>query len=236
MILFHFDRTWCHCAKGMKNQTPWSFFSPVNTPAWTSARIQRYSIINVAQPYIPPFILVCRIYGLLYLSHFQKWSICHFMPQFYSTLPSAPHRLKLCNRYSTLQLYLWLSDIIVPISIFKVFFLLLHLEELPCPGPILTENTFLLSHYGEELNWVCGALWLSCKHRTMLQIWPLKHVTQLAGLQLDLGHLSVSCAVTGQWARSHLFTHMHSQTWIWLRCVCVCVSLSHRLTTFHAVL
>lgn len=34
MILFHFDRTWCHCAKGMKNQTPWSFFSPVNTPAF----------------------------------------------------------------------------------------------------------------------------------------------------------------------------------------------------------
>lgn len=131
-----------------------------------------------------------------------------------SCVTDIPH----CNYTSGFQI------LFVPISIFKVFFLLLHLENLPFHGPILTENKFLLSDYGAELNWVFGALWLTCKYRTMLKIWPLKHVTQLTGLHFDLGHLSISCAVTGQWARFLSFTHTQSQTWIWLRIVCVIVT------------
>lgn len=58
----------------------------------------------------------------------------------------------------------------------------------------------------------------------MLQIWPLKHVTQLAGLQVDLGHLLGSCAATGQRARFLSFTHTRSQTRIFLKSVCVIVT------------
>lgn len=77
----------------------------------------------------------------------------------------------------------------MPISIFKFFFLLLYLEKLPFHGSILTENKFLVSYCGLELNLVCWAWvsFLSC-HRTMsmLSLNTHKHIHTYSVTNMNL--------------------------------------------------